>query len=260
METYETRPVRINHGILALGLCIPVVATGVPVLAALPLLALTHRAWLWAAQRSQLDEGGIRLNRLGGFKCAYLPFHEISEVSIDDTSVTARDSDGRSLATWNLPNLEERSRLYADLTERVLRKEHHAPSDSSRNERSLEEWLGALDEMSSLAERGPYRGSGFAVEDNLEVVANPNAPVDARAAAAYLLLKSDNPSLIAQVGRIASAESPPLVLALCALASPSFLHLAEPIVRYLSAADSRVFSRATRRPQRTIRRLSEDEQ
>jgi hypothetical protein len=177
-----------------------------------------------------LDEAGARL-RLRRTR-SYWPFALLSGASVEKRKLATPRlvlSDRTGRAVVDVPLLNDAARASADrivseLGARVAesqRSPEAVPAGLERDGRALDEWCAELDRIARLPDDGEYRERTLDRRALLELGGEPGASVEVRAAALYVLLKSDEAEHRAAALAILGEASAPLVLALAERAVPS---------------------------------------
>jgi hypothetical protein len=185
------------------------------------------RAW---RVKLALDRDGLRLCIDG--HGSYWPFELLGRASIQpagrsppELAVWSRD--GRRIAALPLLDgaaLARARRLAETLSERTAETlaAPELPALLPRRRREpLGDWLAKLDGVArSVSAESGYRGGAIDPQALLALVREQRVPVDARAAATYVLLRRDVRMPPETAARLIDAASAPLVTVLAALARP----------------------------------------
>jgi hypothetical protein len=200
----------------------------------------------WLSRTTALDEGGLRIDWLGGLFRRYVPYSSIARVFVAERiRIVAEGHDGRQLDAWSLPDERVRAQFYGELADRVEAARSSDRSGLGREGRSLTQWVSDL--RSRFTPRASaYRAGRRELREARDLIADVCAPLDARAGAAFALLASRDPEAAERVERSIHAQAPPLVIALAALAADGAEYVAEArrVLRYLDAADRAGWRRA----------------
>jgi hypothetical protein len=162
-----------------------------------------------------LDDGGVRLTT--GQNRKYWSFAEIGEPVVtrsgEQILLSLRDVFLETIAEVIVPDYEAAREFCARMRERqdVPGGERPIPEGLARFDRDLVTWRSDLDELSM----GGYRSAPIATKTLLDIYGSTRAPLDIRAAAAYLLAtrEESREALFSSL----SADTPPLVVALLSL-------------------------------------------
>lgn len=206
--------------------------------------ALAGLAFAARRQRVTRDEGGLRARSLFGLAAHYVPYSQIDHLVIEDQELVARDARGRALCRSREGETAEIAESFSELQARVD-EQQRARTGFERDGRALADWLGALDTALTRASSGVYRGQPVDFGHAVAVFQDPRRAPDARAGAAWVLLRNEDLDHRALVLRSLGPSLPPIVLAVCALGDEdeATTRLARQGLRFLPRVDRREWVR-----------------
>ena len=185
---------------------------------------------LAVTSRVAVDEGGVRVRQLG--VASYWPLQVLGGAKIEHRMSALGDAfelldrTGRPVVTvplWGRTR-DDAERLVVEINQRIeegTRELTGAIARLKRKGRLVSEWLHDLrEEGERLAEQGAgFRGQALDTDALLEAIEDPHFIAGDRAAAAYLLLCARSDAYAERVQAVLDESSPPLLLAVCAVAS-----------------------------------------
>lgn len=193
----------------------------------------TTFAPLWRAARTRVwvDEGGLRLEQSG--RRTYWPRDIVGggkvehQVALGGAALVLQDTTDRPFLKVGLFGGGPR-RQAAELAQAVLVlvTENRAarapiPPALERRGREVADWVRTLGELGSrVANQAPgFRSQSLDVDALLAVLEDRRLGAEPRAAAAYLLLRTERPALAERVHACLGPATPPLMTVLCELAA-----------------------------------------
>lgn len=185
--------------------------------------------------RLVLDEGGVR-HTLGSER-RYFDFQEIADVELRtrllrDPILVLVDTEEEQHVVFAGPDALEIHKVLTEHAILAAAAQRSPPQHWPRHGRPLEEWL------ESVSASDTYRTSGDVARRALGVLADVNAAVEDRAAAAHLLVRfAEGEDLVAAAKLFASHALPPLVVAAAQLADGGLSLTTDDGFLFLSSAD-----------------------
>lgn len=251
-ESEERRAVKARVSVL-IALAAAVLITGSitagVALAVLVTLYLTRARW--ALPTATLDEGGVRITGPMRLWRRYLPFSEIEAVELVEASrLVLTGATGGPSFSWRAASVSSASALYAEIGQRLDTRRAWSESGFERNGLGLDDWQATLATRFSAA--GSAYRAHFELESTLSLLGDIDAPIDARAGAAFVLLSSRDPRAVRAALGALGPSSPPLVVALASLAAgdPKLRDRAESLLGFLPWRDRAEWTASCTPPRR----------
>jgi hypothetical protein len=172
--------------------------------------------------RVALDDGGMRLalrGSRGHWSYSVLGSAELRLSSFGTDALVVSDRTGRTVV--EVPALNAAARESAKIVAQLIhdgcsatRAWTRPPSEElARRGLSLAQWCRALDELAELPENPGFRDRALDRDELCELSSSSGAPIEQRAAASYVLLRSGGAHRLRALAELGPA-APPLLVAL----------------------------------------------
>ena len=204
-------------------------------------------ARLFRRHHLTLDEGGLMTQDTLGIVHRYVPYGRIDRLEFEGRELVARDARG-SVLCRSYGIVTARAIQTFEAIEAAVASADGSPTGLERGDARLEDWLERVDAGPDPSLGGAYRRQARDWALALGSFRNAARTPEVRAAAAWVLLGSEDPDHREAVIRSIGPRLPPLVLAVCALRSSSraAAALARDRLRYLGQSDRRAWKRMLR--------------
>ncbi len=198
-------------------------------------------------QNLTLDEGGLMTDDTLGLVHRYVPYGRIDRLEFEGRELVARDARG-SVLCRSYGIVTARAIQTFEAIEAAVASADGSPTGFERGDARLEDWLERVDAGPDPSLGDAYRRQARDWALALGSFRNAARTPEVRAAAAWVLLGSEDPDHREAVIRSIGPRLPPLVLAVCALRSSSraAAALARDRLRYLGQSDRRAWKRMIR--------------